>query len=337
MAVAAMKDWLSSKGILPGWVLSGLFHALLVAILLWTMPLWNHPPVGDSDEPTQVIGIFVKEPGKLADPSEAEPTESSTNLDAEATAKFADPLAPQKAMPETSVVEVPLPQVEQLPRIGPGSPLPEGGLPDPHDLIKPSAKGSGKTSNSGGGSGTAFMGVKDEGSRVVYLIDASGSMYEHGAMREAKAALIASLQGLDKTQQFQVIFYNDAPHVMRFKNASKWQLFFATDLNKNLARQFIQSIDPDLGTRHIDALKLGLSFGPEVMYLLTDSGEPRLTASELDEVRRRNGGKTRIHCIEFGVGPDLPAVADGSNFLKKLASQNGGTHRYVDVTHFSKK
>jgi hypothetical protein len=116
---------------------------------------------------------------------------------------------------------------------------------------------------------------------------------------------------------------------MSLKSTPKKSMYFATDLNKNQAHQFIQQVQPDAGTEHLAAIKLALSFTPEVMYVLTDSGDPKLTPRELAEIEKRNGGRTRIHCIEFGVGKELNG--DTSNFLKKLAQQNGGAHRYVDI------
>jgi len=47
-----------------------------------------------------------------------------------------------------------------------------------------------------------------------------------------------------------------------------------------------------------------------------------------------NVQKTRIHSIEFGVGPEVSEATNASNFLRKLSRQNGGTYRYYDVTKF---
>ena len=59
---------------------------------------------------------------------------------------------------------------------------------------------------------------------------------------------------------------------------------------------------------------------------------PRLSPSDLEQIRKRNGGKCQIHTIEFGKWGDL---TQDDNFLKKLARQNGGQHRYRDVTRFA--
>jgi hypothetical protein len=333
MAATSMRDWLAANRRLPSWVLSGLFHTALVALLLWLMPYYNpRPPVGDSEEPLREIGIVVKERGELIEPNEVQHSDHPTTAQDESSPLPRDPLEPQNAVPDAPAISSPLPTVENVPGIGPGAALPEG-LPNPKELIKSSGTG-GAGGSSGGIPGTSFMGIKDNATRVVYVIDASGSMYRHNAIAKAKGALVASLNALDAGQQFQIIFYSETPQVMSLRSVPKKQLYFATDLNKNNAQRFVQQIQPDAGTEHLSAIKLGLSFNPEVMYVLTDSGDPKLTPRELDEIQKRNGGRTRIHCIEFGVGKELNG--DSSNFLKKLARQNDGTHRYVDVLELSR-
>jgi hypothetical protein len=163
---------------------------------------------------------------------------------------------------------------------------------------------------------------------VVFVIDCSTSMANDNAMRTAKAALVASLQSLTESQQFQIVFYNNTPSLMKLRNGRPGEMAFATEVNKTFARQYIAGIEPDLGTDHVPALKLALRLGPEVIFFLTDADEPQISPGELDELRRLNQGRTRIHTIEFGRGAEL---GENINFLKKLARQNGGTYRYHDV------
>jgi hypothetical protein len=68
--------------------------------------------------------------------------------------------------------------------------------------------------------------------------------------------------------------------------------------------------------------------GPDVIFFLTDAGEPQLTARELADLRRKNRAESIINTIEFGAGP----FQGGENFLMRLAQQNRGQHVYVDVT-----
>lgn len=85
--------------------------------------------------------------------------------------------------------------------------------------------------------GASFMGTRDDGMKVVFVIDASVSMTSHNAMQVAKRALLSSLQALDERQQFLIILYDDQPHVIKLQDEPKPTMAYATDLNKTLARQ----------------------------------------------------------------------------------------------------
>ena len=107
--------------------------------------------------------------------------------------------------------------------------------------------------------------------------------------------------------------------------------YWSTSINKTLARNSINSIGPGTGTHHLTAVQTALSLKPEVLFFLTDADAPILRAADLNEIRKKNRGRTRIHCIEFGTGPFIV-----DSFLKRLAAQNGGTYRYRDVKKFSR-
>lgn len=182
-----------------------------------------------------------------------------------------------------------------------------------------------------GGGGTSFFGHNADGRRFVYVLDASGSMYDYNAIAVAKAELLSSLSQLDENQQFQVIFYNERCYPMSI-HGRKDEMFWGTEVNRQLASQFIRNVDPDGGTRHLDALLLALGYAPDVIFFLTDAGEPYLYAADLDKIRRRNNGRTTIFTVEFGKGGSLRT----DNHLKKLARENGGAHTYRDVQQFLK-
>jgi hypothetical protein len=170
------------------------------------------------------------------------------------------------------------------------------------------------------------------GKRFLYVLDASGSMSDYNAIAVAKAELLASLAQLDENQQFQVIFYNEHCHPMP-NLERKDSMFWGTDTNRTRASQFVRNIDPDGGTRHLDALLMALAFAPDVVFFLTDAGEPVLYPADLDKIKRRNGGRSTIYTIEFGKGAGLRT----DNFLKKLARDNGGAHAYRDVQEFQRR
>jgi len=195
-------------------------------------------------------------------------------------------------------------------------------LMSPQTTLAPPVMGNGKVN---------FFDAVDSGKRFVFVLDSSGSMAapQGAPIRKARSELIASLEGLTHHQQFQIIFYNTETRAMKHRGKPA-ELLYATDINRTLARQFIQSVDPDGGTAHTPALERALSFQPDVIFFLTDAKHPQLSSADLNQIRVLNKGRAKIHCIEFGEG--FP-VKEG-NSLDKLARQNRGSYRYFNVRKF---
>jgi Ca-activated chloride channel family protein len=225
-----------------------------------------------------------------------------------------------------------LPAESRLPILGAGPSTSPQRSTDATELIKSSGRRNAGGEEISGIGQTTFFDIAAKGNRFVYVLDRSGSMYDHGAIRVAKEELNASLAALEQTQQFQIVFYNQS--VLELSPAGgKPQMQWATEINRTLARQFIGGVQPDGGTDHLPALKAALRYQPDHVFFLTDADQPILSARELNEIKSRNNGRARIHCIEFGRGAELSS----DNFLKKLARDNGGSYRYRDVTRFDRK
>jgi hypothetical protein len=178
---------------------------------------------------------------------------------------------------------------------------------------------------------TSVFGSHGTGNKFVYVFDRSNSMndFEGRPLAGAKRELTASLGDLDRIHQFQIVFYNDRPTVFNPHYPQSPRMLFGDAATKRRAEDFVRRMDAGGGTRHMEALKLALGMRPDVIFFVTDAGEPQLSAKELEDILRRNErvGAT-INAIEFGVGPD----PGGTNFLVRLAQQNHGEHVYVDVT-----
>jgi hypothetical protein len=179
---------------------------------------------------------------------------------------------------------------------------------------------------------TGVFGASGVGRKFVYVFDRSASMDGHGGapLAVAKRELLASLQDLDQTHQFQIIFYNERPRIFN-PTGVLGRLVFGTDQNKNLAEKFVGSITADGATQHEEALAMALKMAPDVIFFLTDADEPRMNSDQLARIARLNKG-TAINTIEFGFGPEVKR----DNFLIKLAQQNAGQHVYVDVSKLQK-
>lgn len=176
---------------------------------------------------------------------------------------------------------------------------------------------------------TSIFGVTGVGSKFVYVFDRSRSMSGYGGrpLRAAKTQLIASLDVLQATNQFQIVFYNEKPSVFNPRAPLPAAMMFGTEDNVAAATQFVQGISGRGGTRHMDALRVALRLAPDVVFFLTDADYPQMTSTELNEVRRLNRTGVCINVIEFGAGGFR-----GQSHLQILARANSGQHAYVDVT-----
>lgn len=336
-----LADWTQSpRFLLWGWSTSVVLHALLAFTMIWfaaELRGCSGEPPGNTEGELREVGIYVKQP-EQQETATSSPSESTSDQQEQATApessseKNFEPDEPSTA--ELSLPEKPKPVLGGAPGTSP----PAGGpkADSLGDVVRPNA-----VRPSGGARGTnanSFFGIRDNAARFVYVLDSSGSMHNHNAIRVAKAELLASLQSLEPDQLFQIIFYNESRHSMderpaiqrRLRGRDSSGLYPATSINLSMARQFIRSVQPELGTRHLPALKAALRMKPEVVYFLTDAKEPRMNASELNEITTLNNGRARIHCIEFGKNERLA----GETFLAKLARMNDGTYRYRDITRF---
>ncbi len=183
----------------------------------------------------------------------------------------------------------------------------------------------------GSAASTSIFGAEGTGNKFVYLFDRSASMegYQGRPLAAAKSQLISSLDDLQSTHQFQIVFYNERPTVFNPTAPRPPRMLFGDSATKRLAQNFVRGIVAAGGTRHMEALKLAIGMSPDVIFFLTDAAEPQLSLSQLDEIRRRNARVgAAIHTIEFGVG----SARGNLNFLMRLAQQNGGHYVYVDVT-----
>ncbi len=145
-------------------------------------------------------------------------------------------------------------------------------------------------------------------------------------LRAAKQELLRSINRLGASHQFQIVFYNHEPQAFR-PTTGPPQVVWAEEDAKRQARNFVERITAYGGTRHVKALVLALRMNPDVVFFLTDAQDPQLSGDDLARVREFNHGAV-IHAIEFGIGA---GTDDADNYLRRLAAQNGGEYKYVDV------
>ena len=232
------------------------------------------------------------------------------------------------------------------PPIDPAMLLPTGTVPVGAGTLEAGGVGSASAGRTGSGSRggsdgsggfgqgratTSIFGVPGEGYKFVYVFDRSGSTGGppgRDTLTAAKAQLVASIQGLEKTHQFQIIFYNEKPVIFN-PSGTPGRLAFANRANKDRAVRFVESITADGNTNHVDALKLAIRLHPDVIFFLTDGDDPKLSRRELDQIQRMATGIT-LNTIEFGPGPK----PEEESFLATLAEENGGHYVYVDLSKY---
>lgn len=342
------SDWMRGAlvwGLIPGWIISMIFHAGLLAggVLLSRMESCRGDYSGENGTGFREVGLKSRESSDSSGPAGDSPAPAGESLATPITPVITQPpVAPAVDGPP---VPLSLPNASHRPLLGKGPPalgsstLPAATLPATGQVTGGGVPGARGTGDGDGGNGvgqTSLFGVNDAGKKFIYVIDRSFSMDEYGAYAAARTELLTSLSRLTEVQQFQIILYNNAPLVLETRD-NRYPMFFGTDAQRLLVREQIRSIPPDGGTRHLPALEAALKYNPDVLFFLTDGAEPALDASELQALRAKNRQGTRIHCIEFGHGPQIVGI-DGKpvgNFLMKLANENSGKYTYRDVKRFS--
>lgn len=310
------------SGVLPSWVGSMLFHAVLVVLLaLLVRPVIS----GAVAEPDRTTGIVLKKMDEeQTEYYEGEENVAAEQMDAKFSDAVADPLPVESDLPFNPIDALPKPD-----SVGPGAVL--GGRPG--ELGNPNLTGIGQANRNmkGGAARVTFFGAVGTGTKFSYIMDRSASMGSpaNRPLNAAKREVIRSLESIQRLHQFQIIFYN---HNVRVYNPTgvRGKLIFGTEQNKTLAKKFIASIQADGSTDHFPALLTAIDARPDVIFFLTDGLDTVIDSAQMRTIARRNSGRSSIHVIEFGAGEaSLP-----DNFLTELARQNGGNYVYVNVRKF---
>jgi HEAT repeat protein len=174
--------------------------------------------------------------------------------------------------------------------------------------------------------GPTYYGLPLSGSRIVFVLDTSGSM-EGPRIIAAKRELSRAIEELPQDVEFSIVSFALRPLVWQPK------LVPASAENKHSALYFVAAVKGiGNGTASYDALETALGFDGEVIYFLTD-GAPNggKVTSPPDIVRTitRANLYRRLTINSLGIGVGRP----GNNFdtfLASLAQQNFGVYERVD-------
>lgn len=182
----------------------------------------------------------------------------------------------------------------------------------------------------GTGLTSTFFGTGGNAVRVVYLIDASGTLIS--TLPFVINELKRSINELSEKQEFAVIFFqgNDPkevppPGMKRVSNESKTKVFNWIDSGR---------VIPQGGNNAVKAIQSAMSYNPQLIYILSDD----ITGQGIYEVDQRtfvqdvvkaNKSGTKINAIQF-LRAD-PLVAYGKKpTLKEISDKTGGIYKYLD-------
>lgn len=160
---------------------------------------------------------------------------------------------------------------------------------------------------------------------VVYVLDVSDSMNEHGKMPRAKQALKNALKELESKDTFNIVMFDT--EIRPFASS----LVKPSSNNIQSATNFIENQGTNFGTNLSGALGRALSMeGVTHIYLITD-GDPTEGIKNIKKLRQfaveNNVYKAQIVAIALGVGTGHK----GSELLKGLAEDSGGSLTYVKM------
>ena len=172
----------------------------------------------------------------------------------------------------------------------------------------------------GGGIGpkSTFVGVSGNARKIVFVLDATGSM--QSAFDNLRIQLRTAVQNLRAPQSFDIVFINEhnppplAP-----------SLLFVTPENKRKAQEYVDTMAPRGGTNPLPALEAAFKLQPELIYFLVDPSDfpDRKAVSDLVKAKA-GGGKIKLNIIAFE-GHD----AENEKFLADLAKETGGVFKFV--------
>jgi len=235
---------------------------------------------------------------------------------------------------------------ESLPDLASAVPMPEvafqsdtaalsivaAGSPSPAALSGGSGGGAGAGEGlpmeSAAAAGASFFGVEASGTRIVYIVDISGSMHHRGKIDALKRELLESLGGLPPGSEFAVIVFSDPASTRILGGVARWRS--PTGAGLASVQAAVRALSPSGGTQPLNAFRMAFTLAPkaEAIYFMTDGELPERDASKIigtvHQMNRTEGSVAPIHCIAFG-------SREGGGDLRRIARQSGGTFTFVPV------
>ncbi len=331
----------SARVSLPASLLSAVVHMLLLLVVALCVPaaVRSVEEPQDRDVGIVLVSRSAERPTYVQQPAdETSSDEASTAPQSQATEAAAG-----QALPATAARSLMLPEIE-LPGELSGSlasddllvqdlSLGRGGsrpiLPGQDDtaiLAEEAARRAARRSLGPATQVSVFGSAPAQGRSFVFAIDRSKSMGGSGlnALVAARSELASALAHLTPSHRFQIIAYSHTANYYRSP-----RLVPASDENKAGIPAFFETLGAFGGTDHEMAVRAGLGMEPDVVFLMTDGGDPHLNEIQLKNLKKLAENLATVHCIQFGFGP----LSDSDPFMARLARQTGGSYTYVDMAN----
>jgi hypothetical protein len=172
----------------------------------------------------------------------------------------------------------------------------------------------------GGGIGprSTFVGVSGNAKKIVYVLDATGSMMS--SFDALRVQLRTAISNLRPPQSFDIVFIND-----KSPPPLSPALLFTTPENKRKAMEYVDTMAPRGGTDPLPAITKAFELQPEMIFLLIDPSDFPDKQAVISLVAKQNAkAKIKLNIIAFE-GHDV----ENEKFLKELATQSGGIYKYI--------
>jgi hypothetical protein len=179
---------------------------------------------------------------------------------------------------------------------------------------------------------TSFYGARGNARRIVFLIDASGSIIE--ALPWVIQELSRTIAQLSPQQSFTVIFFQQN----RAVEVPPPGLKRATAQNKSRVIEWIDpashNVTPEGRGNPLKAIELALRYNPQLLFILSDdiTGRGRFEVDQrqlIRDVLAANRSNTKINTIQF-LYPDPLTEVGLKGTLELIAERTGGVYRFVD-------
>jgi len=186
----------------------------------------------------------------------------------------------------------------------------------------------------GGGAGAlgprvSFIGVGGNARRIVYMLDASGSMLD--VADRLKRAVSQSVDKLVPVQEFNIVIFRDSdiPPMPLQKSG----LLRATTANKQLAFKWIEeNYRPAGRTEPASAIRMTFSMRPQLVYVLTDGFDAAASFDEVQsEFKKQNkdaAAKVNTLLVRSRLDKELDAI------MQRIAEENGGVYKPIEKNDF---